>query len=108
MEHLTKMAEKHPVEIIAYWNNGERPIGKIRQDLLAEAKGEYVCFIDDDDWVPDYYLDEIFWALDEDYVGFKVQVWERDQITGEATHSIKHGVWHQEGDKFFRGVTHLN
>jgi hypothetical protein len=37
------------VEIIAYFNNGELPLGDIRQALVDEAVGQYVCFIDDDD-----------------------------------------------------------
>ena len=47
------------VEIIAHCDNGQISIGEKRNTLLAEAKGDYIVFIDDDDMVPDYYIDEI-------------------------------------------------
>lgn len=108
MEDLTKQAERWPIEIIAYWNNGELPISEIRQQLLEEATTDYVCFVDDDDTVPVYYCDEIMWALGKDYVGFEVQLFEKDRLMPRVFHSIKYGVWHDDDYGYYRGVTHLN
>lgn len=100
------------VEVVAYWNNGETDIGSIRQALLEEAKGEYVCFVDDDDAVPDYYIPEILTALGKDYVGFEVELFERTKDKEEKMprvfHSIRYGIWHQDEHGYYRGVTHLN
>lgn len=96
------------IETVAYWNNGELTIGEIRQALLQEAKGEYVCFIDDDDSVPDYYCVEIMDALGEDYIGFEVQLFNEGNLKPPVYHSIRYGVWHQDEKGYYRGVTHLN
>lgn len=108
LKELLTQAEGKPVEIVAYWNNGEASIGDIRQDLLKEAEGEYVCFIDDDDGIPDYYIPEILMALGKDYVGFEVELFEKDQKMPRVFHSIKYGIWHQDDEGYYRGVTHLN
>lgn len=108
VEELTRQAEALPVEIVAYWNNGEFPIGYIRQSLMENAKGEYICFIDDDDWVPDYYVAEILANLGKDYIGFQVELYEDGHQLKPVYHSIKYGIWHEDDGGFYRGVTHLN
>ena len=41
--------------MVAYPNTGGRPLGAFSQSLLMDARGEYVSFVDDDDWVlPDF------------------------------------------------------
>lgn len=39
--------------------HGGPSTGAKRQDLLNQAKGDYVAFIDADDWVYDYYVEEM-------------------------------------------------
>lgn len=53
------------VEILVNVDNREKTTGHKRNELLQEAKGEYVVFVDDDDWVPDYYIREILEAANE-------------------------------------------
>lgn len=95
-------------EVIAYWNNGEHSIGHIRQALLEEAMGEYVCFIDDDDMIPEYYIKEILGALGKDYVGFRVQHFSDGVESKPVIHSLRYRVWDEDEEGFYRGVTHLN
>lgn len=108
LAQLMPQTEGKEVEVIAYWNNGEESIGHIRDDLLREAQGEYVCFIDDDDMVPDYYVASILENLGEDYVGFELELFEKDKLMPKVFHSIKYGVWHQDDKGYYRGITHLN
>lgn len=108
VDELTKQAAFKPVEVIAYWNNGELSIGEIRQSLIEESKGEYICFVDDDDWVPDWYCTDIVHNLGEDYVGFEVELFEKDKKMPRVFHSIKYGIWHQDDKGYYRGITHLN
>lgn len=108
LDQLMPQTDGEPVEVVAYWNNGEHSIGSIRQDLLKEAKGEYVCFVDDDDMVPDWYVPEILKALGKDYVGFEVELFEKDTKMPRVFHSIRYGVWHQDDTGYYRGITHLN
>lgn len=58
------------VEIIS--DNGNGTIGAKRQRLLEKAQGEYVVFVDDDDWISKDYVSSILFALESqpDVVGF--------------------------------------
>lgn len=55
-------------------DNLKRSIGRKRNDLLAVAQGEYVTFIDDDDWVADNYVVTILNHLGADVTTFDVEV----------------------------------
>lgn len=96
------------IEVIIYRNNGELAIGQYRQALLEEAKGEYVCFVDDDDGLPDFYCEKILQNLGEDYVGFKVKLSNDGIQRNPVYHSIKYDRWSQDDTGYYRGVTHLN
>lgn len=96
------------VEVVAYWNNGEKSIGEIRQALLREAKGDYVCFVDDDDMIADDYCIQILNALGKDYVGFKVQLYNDGKRMPVSYHSLKYEKWSQDWEGYYRNVTHLN
>ena len=39
-----------PKELIEYRNNGDRPIGALRNAANAQATGEIICHFDSDDW----------------------------------------------------------
>ncbi len=54
------------VEILTDVDNGEVTTGVKRNRLLQKAKGKYVVFIDDDDLVPHYYIEEILKASKSD------------------------------------------
>jgi glycosyltransferase involved in cell wall biosynthesis len=60
------------IEILTEVDNGESTTGKKRNILLDRATGEYVAFIDDDDWVPRYYIRETIKAIHQkpDVIGF--------------------------------------
>lgn len=110
LKKLMSQASKHRgrIEVVAYWNNGESPIGVLRTDLLNEARGEYVCFLDDDDDIPEYYCAELLKALGKDYVGFRVQLFNDGKEMLPVYHSIQYKTWAQDDRGFYRGVTHLN
>lgn len=55
------------VEIKTLIDNGEQKIGEKRNILKSSANGEYICFVDDDDLLPDYYLQEIVNRLNIGY-----------------------------------------
>lgn len=67
LQHIQRQI-KDPNEVELLWSNTESQInggpssGKKRQLLLQLAKGDYVSFIDADDWVYDYYVDEMLKA----------------------------------------------
>jgi glycosyltransferase involved in cell wall biosynthesis len=54
----------HLVEIVLNVDNGEMTIGEKRNWLYQNAKGEYVCSVDDDDEIANIYVQMIVKALD--------------------------------------------
>lgn len=64
-EHLQQQAEKYPnqVEILWLGDNKTMSVGEKRNKLLSLAKGDYVCFVDDDDWVADTYIERIMQGI---------------------------------------------
>jgi len=52
------------VEIITWSDNGEMTTGRKRQNLIESAKGEYVVFVDDDDFVSYWYIENILKAIE--------------------------------------------
>lgn len=98
------------VEVIAYWNNFERPLGEIRQALVDEASGDYVSFIDDDDKIPEYYCAEVLDALsyNPDYVGWQQQLYQDGMPLKPTFHSLEYSYWHEDEDGWYRNISHLN
>lgn len=52
------------IEILTETDRGENSVGKKRNTVIDKARGEYVCFIDDDDAVTDIYVSETLKALE--------------------------------------------
>lgn len=48
-----------PVEHLVLTDNKRRTVGEKRDALLRTARGQYVAFVDDDDWVSDDYVASI-------------------------------------------------
>ncbi len=61
-----QIGESKEVEILINSDNRQKSIGQKRNELLKQAKGDYIVFIDDDDRVPSYYIEEIFTAIKDD------------------------------------------
>lgn len=97
------------VTVHALWNNGERPVGYVRQDLLNSAEADYVCFIDDDDEVPPYYVDRVLPLLDGvDYIGWRMQAYINGHAMAPTYHSLRYTTWYQDGLGHYRDISHLN
>lgn len=98
------------VEVLVYWNNFESSIARIRQKLVDEARGKYICFIDDDDAIPSYYCDRILNALkiNPDYVGWKMQCWFNGEKMKPTFHSIEYKSWSDNSAGYYRNISHLN
>lgn len=64
--YLESQIKDRPVEILSLnsksQKEGGESTGRKRQRLLEQAKGEYVVYIDADDWVWEYYVDEMLRA----------------------------------------------
>lgn len=107
------------VRVLAYWDSGEladtcgsalAAIAHKRETLLAAATGEYVCWLDDDDWVTDDYVSSILAALDErpDMVGFRMQVHRDGRPDRIGEMSLQHTGWENRPRLYARDITHAN
>lgn len=67
-KQLTKFLrdQNSEIEVVVNEDDAVKTVGTKRNELLAEAKGEYVAFVDDDDWVADDYVDRLLNAIRDD------------------------------------------
>lgn len=100
--HLKKQADGKPVEILVACDNKEISIGKKRQNLLQQATGEYVVYIDDDDWISDSYVDDILKALESspDCVGFLITCTTNGKNPVKAIASMRYKEWQENRDGY--------
>lgn len=71
---------------------GSVTIGAKRNTLLEEASGEYVAFIDDDDYVTQDYIKKVYEAcnLGYDCVELRSQIASNDHLNGRIIHFAVH------------------
>ena len=60
---ISKNFAEEVIEIIIDTDNMDKSVGKKRNDLIEKAQGEFICFIDDDDFVSENYLSTILYHL---------------------------------------------
>lgn len=87
---------------------GTITIGTKRNDLLKQAIGDYVCFIDDDDDISHDYVEQILKAinLQPDCIGFQIAC-NMDGVKCLAASSLKYD-WSEniDGYKYVRSIYH--
>ena len=107
---IQRQARDKPVEIITACDNKEISIGKKRQNLLEQATGDYVAYVDDDDWVVETYVDDILNALEKkpDCVGFEITCTSNGGNPQRAIASMRYPKWtdHKDGYRFNRSCYH--
>lgn len=88
-QHLLLQIKDKEVEILAEHSeaqiHGGPSTGFKRQKLLEKSKGEYVVFIDSDDWVPEYYVDEMLKACESGADCFAIN----GIMTTDGQHEVK-------------------
>jgi glycosyltransferase involved in cell wall biosynthesis len=53
------------VEVLVSIDGGAATVGEKRNQLLRAASGDYIAFVDDDDWISRNYVDELLHAIDD-------------------------------------------
>jgi len=97
-QELVDFLEKQKVpgvDITVKFDNKEISIGAKRQQMIEEAKGEYIVFIDSDDMVTEDYTSTLMGAIigKPDCIGFDVEC----SGTKGKTASVSN-KWHSWGD----------
>ena len=82
-----------PVQILYLGDNKSLTVGEKRNLLMDMSKGDYLCFIDDDDLVSDTYIDQILKAITEnpDVITFKLKKFVDDKRIRDAVYSVDAG-----------------
>lgn len=107
LAHLNSMITPS-VEILIEKDNKEISIGKKRQKLLTRAIGEWIVFIDDDDWVSNNYVEKILEALstNPDSVGFKIQCSGTKGVTAACSNRWRDWADQVDGFDYVRTPYH--
>ena len=87
------------------------PIGTKRNNLVSAARGEYICFVDDDDTVTPDYVSSILAALESkpDCVGLEGVISWADGTSQIFKHSLQFAGWYTGMDGvYYRTPNHLN
>lgn len=98
------------VRVVGWFNNGSPSLPKIRQTMVLGAETDYLSFVDDDDLVAPYFVDEVMAALATrpDYVGFQVQCYSNGAPIAIAHHSLAFTRWRNMPGRFERDISHIN
>ncbi len=101
---------EHVVEILYFKDNQTVSLGTKRNELVNLAKGEYVCFLDDDDDVSDDYVELIYNALktNPDCVSCVGIVSMPNHAPRKFIHSLKYHYAFMKGAISCSPVYHLN
>lgn len=98
------------VGVIVAWDNLEMGYGPKCQALQEASSADYICWLDDDDWVSREYVRKIRGALRlrPDYVGFEVLYTEDGVQQCPVYHSLEFGGWSNHAHALYRDIVHFN
>jgi hypothetical protein len=105
------------IEVLYNIDGGEKSVGQKRNELLEEATGDYIAFVDDDDIISNDYVSKILKALktEPDVIGIHLLHKEDGILRGLTYHSLKYDHWWDEVNKdnpalknYYRNPNHLN
>ena len=110
LDRLKPQVAKYPdVVIDIRMFDGNLSLGANRERMRQASRGEYICFIDDDDLVPEDYLAKIYPLLDGvDQIGFRVQCYIDGEPLSKTFHSLKYKSWSADKDGHYRDISHIN
>jgi hypothetical protein len=103
------------VEVKIHFDKGELTIGAKRQKVVEECKAKYLNFIDDDDYVPSFYVEKILEKLSKNPygVGFRGIITSDNIKPVEFVHRagqkyIDKAIRSSDAYLFYRPLNHLN
>lgn len=110
LKRIVSYQSDNSVEMIVCMDNKKASIGKKRNDLLNAAKGEYICYLDDDDMISPYYVSRVLDSIKEgpDCVGIKGIIVGNRIEPRVFIHSLEYSEWFEKNGVYYRCPNHLN
>jgi glycosyltransferase involved in cell wall biosynthesis len=98
------------VEILTLSDNGQMTIGAKRNELMAMANGDYICFVDDDDEVAPNYIKVLMEGIkrDVDVVQLNGIITTNGTNPKRFEHSLKYNEYKTKPELYERYPNHLN
>ena len=112
IDRWNRKLSENTVEIVSFIDNrGENTIGHKRNWLVENAKGKYISFIDDDDWISDSYVEsqaKLLRTNDYDCLELWGEITFNGRYPKKFTHSIRYDRYSQKDNVYYRPPNHLN
>ena len=101
------------VEIIVNADGGEKLVGQKRNEILEQANGKFISFVDDDDKVDSSYIKEIVNIIenndDLDCIGFSGKYYIHGKFIMVFKHANKYGSSYTDDEGIqYRTINHIN
>ncbi len=98
------------IEVLSHSDNREMTVGCKRNLLLNQSKGEYTCYIDDDDDIHPNYIKMIYEKLQKkpDCVSLTGIVTVNGKNPKKFIHSLAYKTWFEKDGIYYRPPNHLN
>lgn len=101
------------VEVLIRESDPSIPVGENRERLRQAAVGEYISFLDDDDLVPENFVERILpWLDGVDYIGFNLEQTMDGKFACIEKRSLRYpGVGREcevTGKGRYRDLSHVN
>lgn len=92
-EILNSYQDKYPDLIKVFHNQENMGLGKTREKALSLANGDYILFVDSDDYVKSDYISSYTRALKEDDYDIVIGGYIRDIAGKKTVHLLSDSVW---------------
>ena len=113
--HINTITDKkysNDVEIIVNVDDGAKTVGQKRNEILEQATGTFICYVDDDDMIDEEYVNLIISTIKEnpdlDCIGFTGMYYVNGTPTMLFKHANEYGGHYKEEGVQYRPVNHLN
>ena len=107
------LCSEQPMQVQLLWDDDAKlTTGEKRNNLLNQASGDFIVFVDDDDDVDNNYVDEILKVIIEnpniDCIGINGLITFDGNWSKPWSISIQHGHWHETDEMYLRTPNHIS
>lgn len=110
LNQITAASLTEKAEILYSRDNGEKPTGNKRNELLQASRGEYTCFVDDDDDVSSDYIARLCSAAHQhpDCLRLEGIITVNGHNPRLFIHSLAYKTFFETNAVYYRPPNHLN